>query len=54
MINIQDVNMAFDHLDKGDVDFRYVIDMASLKSEHENKGMLETLGIVPMTKRKSH
>ncbi|MCA6065902.1 NAD(P)-dependent alcohol dehydrogenase [Chryseobacterium sp. RG1] len=30
IINIQDVNIAFDRLEKGDVKYRFVIDMASL------------------------
>lgn len=32
VINIQDVNTAFERLEKGDVKYRFVIDMASLKS----------------------
>jgi len=32
MINIQDINTAYDRLLKGDVHYRFVIDMASLKS----------------------
>lgn len=31
LINIQDVNTAYDRLEKGDVHYRFVIDMASLK-----------------------
>ena len=31
MIRIQDVNKAYDRLLKGDVKYRFVIDMASLK-----------------------
>lgn len=31
IINIQDVNLAFDRLEKGDVKYRFVIDMASLE-----------------------
>lgn len=31
IINIQDVNVAFDRLEKGDVKYRFVIDMASLE-----------------------
>jgi uncharacterized zinc-type alcohol dehydrogenase-like protein len=31
LINIQQVNKAFDRLQKGDVKYRFVIDMASLK-----------------------
>jgi len=31
MIKIQDVNTAYDRLLKGDVKYRFVIDMASLK-----------------------
>jgi uncharacterized zinc-type alcohol dehydrogenase-like protein len=32
IINIQDVNTAFERLEKGDVKYRFVIDMSSLKS----------------------
>lgn len=32
LINVQDVNEAFDRLEKGDVHYRFVIDMASLKA----------------------
>ena len=32
MITIQEVNAAYDRLLKGDVKYRFVIDMASLKS----------------------
>jgi uncharacterized zinc-type alcohol dehydrogenase-like protein len=32
LINIEDVNEAYDKVEKGQVRFRYVIDMASLKS----------------------
>jgi len=32
MIRIQDVNQAYDRLLKGDVKYRFVIDMASLKA----------------------
>lgn len=32
IINIQDVNTAFERLEKGDVKYRFVIDMASLKN----------------------
>jgi len=31
LINIQQINEAFDRLEKGDVHYRFVIDMASLK-----------------------
>ena len=31
-INIQDINKAFERLEKGDVKYRFVIDMASMKS----------------------
>ncbi len=33
LINMQQVNEAFERLGKGDVKYRFVIDMASLKSE---------------------
>ena len=32
LIKIQQINEAFDRLAKGDVHYRFVIDMASLKS----------------------
>ncbi len=32
VINIQDINQAYDRLLKGDVKYRFVIDMASLKN----------------------
>lgn len=32
MINIQQINEAFDRLEKGDVKYRFVVDMASLKN----------------------
>jgi alcohol dehydrogenase (NADP+) len=32
VINIEDVNDAYDKVQKGDVRFRYVIDMASLEA----------------------
>jgi uncharacterized zinc-type alcohol dehydrogenase-like protein len=32
LINIQQINEAFDRLEKGDVHYRFVIDMASLKN----------------------
>lgn len=33
MIKIQDINTAYERMLKGDVKYRFVIDMASLKSE---------------------
>ena len=33
IIDIQDVNEAYKKVEKGDVRFRYVIDMASLKRD---------------------
>ena len=36
MINIEDINDAFDRIKNEDVRFRYVIDMQSLKSESKN------------------
>jgi alcohol dehydrogenase (NADP+) len=33
MIDIQNLNDAYKKIEKGDVRFRYVIDMASLKNE---------------------
>ncbi|MBY0315218.1 MAG: NAD(P)-dependent alcohol dehydrogenase [Bdellovibrionales bacterium] len=54
LIEISEVNKVFDELDNGEVDYRYVIDMSSLAGEHENKGLLETLGYTPRGKRKAH
>jgi uncharacterized zinc-type alcohol dehydrogenase-like protein len=34
MITIQEINDAYDRLLKGDVKYRFVIDMASLKNKH--------------------
>ena len=34
-ISIQDVNTAYDRTVKGDVKYRFVIDMASLKNEQQ-------------------
>lgn len=33
LINMQDINAAYERLLKGDVKYRFVIDMASLKNE---------------------
>ncbi len=54
LIDIKEVNDAFDHLDKGDVDYRYVIDISSLRGQHESVGLLEAIGIEPESKRKPH
>jgi uncharacterized zinc-type alcohol dehydrogenase-like protein len=35
VIPIQEINDAYKHVVNGDVRFRYVIDMASLKNEQE-------------------
>ena len=32
MINMQDINTAYEHMQKSDVKYRFVIDMASLKA----------------------
>lgn len=32
LINVQQINEAFDRLEKGEVKYRFVIDMASLKN----------------------
>lgn len=54
LIDIKEINRAFDHLNKGDVDYRYVIDSSTLKGAHERKGLIETLGFQPASKRKPH
>lgn len=46
LIAIDEVNEAFDALDKGEVDFRYVIDMSTLSGKHESKGLLKSMGIL--------
>jgi alcohol dehydrogenase (NADP+) len=45
IISIDQINDAFEQLNKGEIDFRYVIDMSSLKGKQEEKGILEMLGI---------
>lgn len=54
LIDIQEVNKAFDELDQGEVDYRFVIDMSSLAFEREDKGLLEKIGFIPSEKLKAH
>jgi len=54
LIGIDQINDAFDDLDHGDVDFRYVIDMSSLEGRHERKGLMQKIGYVPKAKKTSH
>lgn len=35
MINIQDINNAYERMLKSDVKYRFVIDMTSLKATHQ-------------------
>ncbi len=44
-IPIDDVNMVFDKLNEGAVDFRYVIDIATIKGKTEDKSLLEKIGL---------
>jgi uncharacterized zinc-type alcohol dehydrogenase-like protein len=37
VINIQDINEAYERMLKGDVKYRFVIDMASLKPDNERR-----------------
>jgi len=45
MISIDEVNDAFSHLAKGDVDFRYVIDMSTIKGKQEDDSLLGKVGL---------
>jgi len=45
IIPIDKVNDAFDKVDKGEVDFRYVIDMSTLAGVKEDKSILEKVGL---------
>ena len=44
IIPIDQVNEAFDKIDRGEIDFRYVIDMATIKGMKEDKTFLEKAG----------
>lgn len=44
IIPIDQINEAFESVDKGEVDYRYVIDMSTLKGKDEKKGLLGKLG----------
>ena len=53
LIGVDEINDAFDELNKGEVDYRYVIDMDTLVGHAENKTFLEALGATE-GKRKPH
>ncbi|MBC7753196.1 MAG: NAD(P)-dependent alcohol dehydrogenase [Moraxellaceae bacterium] len=52
LIEIDEINKAFDDLDKGEVNYRYVIDMSSLAGQHENKPLLKKIGITQSFEQK--
>ena len=54
LIGVDEINDAFKEIDKGEIDYRYVIDLSSLAGHAENKGILETIGFIPESKRKPH
>ena len=43
LIPIDEVNEAFDKVDSGEIDFRYVIDMKSIQGKQQEPGLLERL-----------
>ena len=45
LVSVEQINDCFEKIDKGEVDFRYVIDMASLKGKTEAPGIFESLGL---------
>lgn len=44
LIPVDEVNKAHDTLDKGEVDFRFVVDISTLNGRHELVGVLDRLG----------
>ncbi len=54
LIDIHEINEVYEQLHNGDVDHRFVIDMASIQGDHESKGVLEKLGFTPAEKKKAH
>lgn len=45
IISIDEINEAFESVDKGEADFRYVIDMSTLKGKEEEKGLLSLFSL---------
>ena len=45
LIPVDGINDAFKHVDAGDVDFRYVIDMATLAGKHEDDSLAAKVGL---------
>ncbi|MBC7660708.1 MAG: NAD(P)-dependent alcohol dehydrogenase [Chitinophagaceae bacterium] len=45
LVSVDKINEAFDEIDAGKIDFRYVIDMATLAEKHEDKSILGKIGI---------
>jgi len=45
LIAIDDVNDAFDRVDKGEVDYRFVIDMASLRGQTPDESLAAKVGL---------
>lgn len=44
LIGVEEINEAFNQVDKGEVDYRFVIDMSSIEGKEENRPILEKLG----------
>jgi uncharacterized zinc-type alcohol dehydrogenase-like protein len=45
VIPVDDLNDAFESVDKGEVDFRYVIDMATLRDKQPDHGLAAAVGL---------
>ena len=45
IINIDEINDAYDTIENGIADYRFVIDMLSLRKQTEEKGILAKLGL---------
>ena len=54
LIGVDEINEAFKEIDKGEIDYRYVIDMSSIENHKEDKGILESIGLTSDFKKKPH
>lgn len=45
LIPVDRINDAFDEIDRGEIDFRYVIDMSTIQAKHEEKSLAGKLGL---------
>lgn len=45
LISVDQINEAFDEIDAGKIDYRYVLDMATIQGKHEEKSLLGRLGL---------